>query len=73
MTTIAAVLGKLEERTSNTDKRVETVEEIQAGHGNRLNILETWKQRITGGVILIGLMAPLFVLGIRESIFELFK
>ncbi len=68
---LALILGKLTERSEATNTRVDAVEDTQDDHGGRLGVLETWKQKITGGVILLGLMAPLFVLGIRESIADL--
>lgn len=73
LSTIAAVLGKLEERTKNTRGEVAEVKEEQENHGNRIGALEKWQQRILGAAALLGLMSPLFVLGIRENIFELFR
>jgi hypothetical protein len=73
LSTIAAVLGRLDERTEGIQKDVAEVKEHQVEQNGRLSMLETWKQRITGGAVLLGLMSPLFVLSIRESIVELFK
>lgn len=84
LSTIAAVLGRLEERSKIAEERDERIEKDIAGfrqevkkdneiRNGRIGILETWKQRVTGGAVLLGLMSPLFVLGIRESIADLFK
>lgn len=79
---IATTLGKLEERTRGIQDDVtevkkdqkefrEEVKQDNRERNGRIRTLETWRQRITGGVILLGLFAPLFVLGIRESIADL--
>lgn len=71
--TIAAVLGRLEERTGNIQDGVDKIEQHQETQNGRLSVLEGWVQKILGGAILLSLMSPLFVLGIRESIYDLFK
>lgn len=71
------VLGRLEERTSTTNVVVAEVKTRQDDHeeasDKRFGNLERWQQRILGGAMLLGLMAPIFILGIRESIADLFR
>lgn len=71
--TIASVLGRLDERTAGIQEDIGEVKEHQTEQNGRLSILERWIQRIVGGAVLLGLMSPLFVLGIRENIMDLFR
>ena len=71
--TIAAVLGRLDERTEGIQEDVAEMKGHQIRQNGRLSVLERWVQRVVGGAVLLGLMSPLFVLGIRESITDLFK
>lgn len=73
LSTIAAVLGRLDERTEGIQKDVTQINEHQVAQNGRISALEKWVQRIVGGAVLLGLMSPLFVLGIRESIADLFR
>jgi hypothetical protein len=73
LSTIAAVLGRLDERSEGIQADISEVKEHQIEQNGRITALERWVQRIVGGTALLGLMAPLFLLGIRESIVELFK
>ncbi len=73
MTTIAAVLSRLETNQGHIRSGVEGVEKELKIQNGRISLLEKWQQRILGAAVLLGLMSPLFVLGIRESIAELFK
>jgi hypothetical protein len=84
LSTIAAVLGKLEERTAAMQEdvgeikdefraHVEPNDSVHAVVEKRIGALEKAWLMIKGGAAVLLFMAPLFVLGIRDSIAELFK
>ncbi len=84
LTSIAATLGKLEERSQVAAERDADIaanlkgfrEEVKTDNkerNGRIGALEKWVWGMAGGAALLGLMSPLFVLGIRESIAELFR
>lgn len=80
--TIAESLGRLTVLAEVAEKRNEAIEESVAGfraevkednekRNGRISSLEKWRYGISGGAVLLGLMSPLFVLGIRENIAKL--
>lgn len=83
LVTIAATLGKLEERSESAAERderialelsafrVEVKEENEKRNG-RIGSLERWRYMVTGGAVLAGLAAPITILSIRDSILDLF-
>ena len=67
------LLGRLDERTGNIKESLEAIEVHQKEQNGRLNTLERWMQRVLGAGALMGLMSPLFILGVRDTITDLFK
>jgi hypothetical protein len=68
-----ALLGRLDERTKNIKETIDGIEVHQKEQNGRLGVLEKWMQRVLGAGVLMGLMSPLFILGIRDAIAELFR
>ena len=76
---IAESLGRLTVLAEVAEKRDESIEkdvsefraEVKKDNkerNGRISSLEKWRYGISGGAVLLGLMSPLFVLGIRENI-----
>lgn len=68
-----ALLGRLDERTENIKETIGAMEIHQKEQNGRLGVLEKWMQRVLGAGVLMGLMSPLFILGIRDAITDLFR
>ncbi len=68
-----ALLGRLDERTKNIKETIEGIEVHQKEQNGRLGVLEKWMQRVLGAGALMGLMSPLFILGVRDAIIGLFR